>query len=215
MIEHIIFDVDKTIYPESCGFGDEMDRRINEFTANFLNIPLEKADSLRKSTIKKYGTTMRWLQTEHNLVDTERYLDYVHPKNVHDYLPHKNEIKEMFHAIKLPFSILSNGTIENINRIINFYGIENLFNPVISIRDNNLVGKPDPSFYNILLSKINIEPKKILLVDDAEQNLVPFSHLGGYVLHVNEKNAPTKDKFDTITNILHLRAYLKNRFNIV
>ena len=80
MIKHIIFDVDKTIYPDSCGFGDEMDRRITQFTSDYIKIPFTEANVLRSTSVKLYGTTLRWLQVEHGLTDTELYLDYVHPK---------------------------------------------------------------------------------------------------------------------------------------
>ena len=86
-VKHIIFDVDKTIYPNSCGFGDEMDRRISEYAANYINTSLVEADELRKISVKNYGTTLRWLQMEHGLTDTDHYLDFVHPKDVENYLP--------------------------------------------------------------------------------------------------------------------------------
>ncbi len=210
MIKHIIFDVDKTIYPDSCGFGDEMDRRISEYAANYINTSLVEADELRKISVKNYGTTLRWLQMEHGLTDTDHYLDFVHPKDVENYLPNRKEVHEVFHGINIPMSILSNGPIENVNRILGFYDISTLFNPIIDIRMNNLKGKPYIEVYEKIVKEINLPISEILFVDDVEDYLIPFHDMGGHVLLVNEKSKPTKMGFDQIRNIIELQDYIQN-----
>ena len=209
MIKHIIFDVDKTIYPDSCGFGDEMDRRISQYTSDFIKVPLSTAHDLRVESTKKYGTTLRWLQLVHGLTDTDHYLDFVHPSNVSDYLPNQDKVKELFESIDIPMSILSNGPIENIDRILNFYSIKGLFNPIIDIKMNNLVGKPDIGVYEKILKAINLPIHEVLFVDDSEDYLVPFHDMGGNVLLVNEHNKPTKYNFNQIKNILEIKEYLE------
>ena len=215
MIKHIIFDVDKTIYPESCGFGDEMDRRISQYTATYIDIPLEDADILRRESFKKYGTTLKWLQTEHGLTDTEHFLDKVHPKNVDQYLPNKNKVRRIFNDISIPMSILSNGPIENIDRILNFYEIKALFHPIVDIKMNNLLGKPNRVAYEYILKQIDCPINQILFVDDVEEYLAPFKNMGGQVLLINETNKTTALGFDQINNILDLPDYLKTVTNIV
>lgn len=209
MIKHIIFDVDKTIYPESCGFGDEMDRRISQYAANYINKPLKDANKLRKLSLKNYGTTLRWLQVEYGLTNTDHYLDYVHPIDVENYLPNKKEIHNVLHKINMPISILSNGPIENVNRILHFYNIKHLFNPIIDIKMNKLKGKPYTEVYENILKQINLPIEEILLVDDVEDYLIPFHDMGGNVLLINEKNKPTKMNFNQIGSILELpKEYL-------
>lgn len=209
MIKHIIFDVDKTIYPESCGFGDEMDRRISEYTVSFINKPLKDVENLRKQSIKKYGTTLRWLQVEYGLTDTEHFLDFVHPVDVENYLPDRKKINEVFHKINVPISILSNGPIENVDRILHYYGLKHLFNPIIDIKMNNLKGKPYVEVYEKILKEINLPVHEILLVDDVEDYLIPFHNMGGKVLLINEKNMPTKMNFNQIGNVMELpKEYL-------
>lgn len=204
MIKHIIFDVDKTIYPASCGFGDEMDRRISQYAADHIDISLEEANRLRKLSVKEYGTTLRWLQLEHGLIDTDHYLDYVHPINVERYLPHRELVKDLFHRIKISISILSNGPIENVDRILHFYGVKHLFDPIVDIKMNNLKGKPYIEVYEKILKEINLPIEEVLLVDDVEDYLIPFHDMGGKVLLINEYEKPTKMGFNEIKNILEL-----------
>ncbi|QEN05434.1 hypothetical protein EW093_12160 [Thiospirochaeta perfilievii] len=209
MIKHIIFDVDKTIYPESCGFGDEMDRRISQYAAKHINLPFEVADELRKTSVKNYGTTLRWLQLEHGLTDTDHYLDFVHPIDVESYLPNKEEIHNILRDIDIPMSILSNGPIENVDRILHFYNIKDLFNPIIDIKMNNLKGKPYIEVYEKILKEINLPINQILFVDDVEDYLIPFHDMGGNVLLINETSKKTRMNFDQLKNILELSDYLK------
>ena len=129
-------------------------------------------------------------------------------KNVHDYLPNKSEIKEVFNSIKIPMSILSNGPMENVNRILDFYNITHLFKPIIDIKMNNLVGKPNAEVYEKILKEINLPIHEVLFVDDVEDYLIPFHDMGGKVLLVNEKNIPTKMNFDQINNILEIKEYI-------
>lgn len=215
MIKHIIFDVDKTIYPESCGFGDEMDSRISEYTATFIDIPLDRANELRKKSVKKYGTTLKWLQVEHGLSDTNHYLDAVHPVDVENYLPNREEINRILNNIDIPMSILSNGPIENVNRVLSYYNIDNLFSPIIDIKMNRLTGKPNKSAYETILNKIDVDIEEILFIDDVEDYLIPFHEMGGNVLLINEQNKNTNMGFDQIKSILYLPDYLKREFNIV
>ncbi len=215
MIKHIIFDVDKTIYPDSCGFGTEMDNRISEYTATFINIPLTEANVLRKKSFKDYGTTLKWLQAEHGLTDIDHYLDAVHPTDVENYLPNKTKVRDVFHNMKIPMSILSNGPMENVHRILQFYDVKDLFHPIVDIKMNNLNGKPNLSAYETVLKEIDIPVNQILFVDDVESYLTPFHEMGGNVLLVNEEKRQTKMGFDQITNILDLPGYLKREFNVV
>lgn len=209
MIKHIIFDVDKTIYPESCGFGDEMDRRISQYAASYINKPIDDANTLRRLSVKNYGTTLRWLQVEHGLTNTDHYLDFVHPVDVENYLPNKKGIHDIFHKINVPISILSNGPIENVDRILHFYEIKHLFNPIIDIKINKLKGKPYTEVYEKILKEINLPINEVLLVDDVEGYLIPFHDMGGNVLLINEYNKPTRMNFDQIGNIMELpKEYL-------
>ncbi len=209
MIKHIIFDVDKTIYPSSCGFGDEMDKKISEYTAKHIGVDFNTANSLRSKSVKEYGTTLRWLQVEHGLTNIDHYLDFVHPKNVEEFLPNRAQVHKTFHSINIPMSILSNGPIENIDRILGFYSIKELFNPIIDIKMNNLKGKPYKEAYEKILKELDLPVQQILFIDDVEDYLAPFHHMAGQVLLINEDKKPTKMGFDQIKNILELPNYLK------
>lgn len=55
MITTILFDMDNTLYPESSGLAEEMNRRINLFVADHLNTDYESAERLRRENLRSTG----------------------------------------------------------------------------------------------------------------------------------------------------------------
>jgi len=43
-----IFDLDNTLYPAECNLFEQVDRRMGEFIADFLDVPYEEARYLQK-----------------------------------------------------------------------------------------------------------------------------------------------------------------------
>jgi HAD superfamily hydrolase (TIGR01549 family) len=53
--------------------------------------------------------------------------------------------------------------------------------------------KPDPEIYDILIKKLNVDPKTCLFVDDDEYKLPPAQKLGmTTILFINQKDLETK-----------------------
>ncbi|MBT6913070.1 MAG: pyrimidine 5'-nucleotidase, partial [Rhodospirillaceae bacterium] len=78
-----IFDLDNTLYPASSDLGAQLGRRMGEFVAKFLDLPLDQARVVQKHYFHTYGTTLRGLMVEKNLQPDE-YLDYVHDLDLSD-----------------------------------------------------------------------------------------------------------------------------------
>ena len=72
-----IFDLDNTLYPAECNLFAQMDVRMGEFIARYLDIPFEEARYLQKHYYRKFGTTLNGLMNVHRL-DPKSFLEYVH-----------------------------------------------------------------------------------------------------------------------------------------
>lgn len=68
---YLLFDLDETLYPSSCGLMQEVSRRMTAFVAGYLKIDPQRAAELRKELSRKYGTTLTGLIREHGLADPE------------------------------------------------------------------------------------------------------------------------------------------------
>ena len=66
-IETWVFDLDNTLYPHHVNLWQQVDERIRDYIAKFLQITQDEAFRLQKDYYKRYGTSMRGLMTEHGM----------------------------------------------------------------------------------------------------------------------------------------------------
>ncbi|MDP6691118.1 MAG: pyrimidine 5'-nucleotidase, partial [Alphaproteobacteria bacterium] len=62
-----IFDLDNTLYPAACDLGVQLGRRMGEFVAQYLDLPLDQARVVQKRYFHAHGTTLRGMMVEHGL----------------------------------------------------------------------------------------------------------------------------------------------------
>src|SRR5207244_4418319 len=65
------------LYPHHLNLWHQVDERIRDFIAAYLEVANEDAFRIQKDFYKRYGTTMRGLMAEHGL-EPDEFLDYVH-----------------------------------------------------------------------------------------------------------------------------------------
>src|SRR6476620_9056502 len=76
-IDTWVFALDNTLYPHHVNLWQQVDVRIGEFIANFLNVPADEARRIQEDYYKRYGTSMRGMMTEHG-ASADDFLAYVH-----------------------------------------------------------------------------------------------------------------------------------------
>jgi putative hydrolase of the HAD superfamily len=204
MIRYLLFDLDNTLYPASCGLGLEMDTRMTNYVADELGLDHDAALRQRRLNARLHGSTLRWLLTE-GMVDVERFLAAVHPRDIGNWLSmaHADQAQAVMSNIDLPASILTNAPKEHAERVLAFLGIRDHFEYIFDVRATNYTGKPAESAYLYALNHIGAAPRETLLVDDVLQYLVPFRHLGGHVVHLSA-TGPNDPDMPTIRSLREL-----------
>ena len=178
MIKIILFDVDNTLYPKDSGLFNEVDKRINKYLEEFLNIPENNQTYIRKKYFYKYGTTLNGLMIHHNVNPIE-YLEYVHNVPVENFIePNPNLKSYLEYANNIKKIIFSNAYNPYIFRILNCLEIKNYFEKFYDIVKFNFVPKPLKEPYINIFKKFNVKPEEVLIVDDAEKNLETAAMLG-------------------------------------
>jgi len=81
----LFFDLDGTLYSNSTGLWDAIRDRMNLYMRDRMGFPEKDVPQLREQYFKMYGTTLRGLQTRHQ-VDVEDYLAFVHDLPLNEYL---------------------------------------------------------------------------------------------------------------------------------
>src|SRR3546814_17158381 len=73
-----VFDLDNMLYnPSTCDLFVHMDRRMNQFIAEYLKLDGASAAHVRETYFKSYGTTLRGLMDMYD-VPPGVFLEYVH-----------------------------------------------------------------------------------------------------------------------------------------
>jgi putative hydrolase of the HAD superfamily len=208
MLSFLLFDLDNTLYPKSCGLDREISRRMTAFAASWLNVSFEEAARLRKTKMVAYGTTLRWLVEEHGLDDQNKFLVAVHPENVGDYIRPTPELRVMLNSLGLPRAILTNAPEEHARRVLTALGAEDLFPRIFDIRSNGFTGKPDQAAYTRPLAEMGWDIRQVLFMDDMPHYLVPFRDMGGQGVLVDEDGLHADTGLPSIKKITELETYI-------
>ena len=210
MINYILFDLDNTLYPASCGIGREMIRRMNIFTADFLGTTVEEAAVMRRDRdSSRFDSTLDWLQKEYSLKNSEDFFKFVHPEDLENFFPLNQKLVSMFEKMTVPASVLTNSSIEHAKNVTDYLGITQYFENIFDLKFNNFKGKPNKSAYENVLSAIGKKAENVLFIDDVPSYLNSFREMGGHVLLVDETSDYCIPDIPSIQEITELEEYLE------
>ena len=178
-IRHLLFDLDNTLYPSTSAIDAGISRRMMEFVADFLKLPMDKAAALRKERMPLYGTTLEWLRTEHGLKDVQAYFNYVHPLSETNELTPDKKLRPFLKSLGLPMTILTNASRVHADTVLDFYDIKDLFESIHDIETNNLQGKPHESAYMNAVKWGGHTLEDTLFFDDHAKYTRGYAAIGG------------------------------------
>lgn len=207
MPDAILFDLDNTLYSESCGVFDLIDQRMNEWLISNLQIPESDVNEFRNKYFVQYGTTLRGLMLHHE-VNPHDFLDYVHDVPVHEFLSADLELRETLEQVKSRKLIFTNSDLKHANRILDALGVRDQFERIFDIEAMNFIPKPNPDPYRLVLEYLRMHPKDVLLIDDMERNLKPAQEMGMRTILIGN-GKPVDDRHHAIENIKELTSILE------
>jgi putative hydrolase of the HAD superfamily len=181
-----VFDLDNTLYPHHLNLWHQVDARIRDFIASYLEVANEDAFRIQKDYYRRYGTTMRGLMAEHGL-QPDVFLDYVH---LIDHSPLQPNPALGAALARLPGRklILTNGTRRHAEAVTRRLAIHEHFEDVYDIVAADLEPKPLAQNYDRFLARHRVDPHKAAMFEDLARNLEVPHALGMItVLVVPEK----------------------------
>lgn len=186
-VEHIIFDLDNTLYSSAAAMDAGITRRMMEAVADFFGVDVETAARMRRENLPKFSTTLEWLRSE-GLSDTEKYFAKVHPENEVDELPPDENLRGLISSIRQSRVILTNAPREHAERVLKKLNVADLFSDIVDIRACGLQGKPYEAAYRTALEKCGGDISNTIFLDDLLKYTDGFLALGGTAVLVGEKN---------------------------
>jgi putative hydrolase of the HAD superfamily len=175
-VEAWVFDLDNTLYPAECNLFAEIDTRMGEFISDRFGLSKEEAQRLRKAYYYKYGTTLAGLMQLHD-VCPKSFLDYVHDIDLSVVAP-APELAAALDALPGRKFVLTNGSDEHAERVIERLGIAGRFEAIFDIRSAQFVPKPDPLCYERFMTAHGVGARETAMFDDLPHNLETAHRLG-------------------------------------
>ena len=189
MIKYILFDADQTLYPASSRIEVEMIRRMNIFTAEFLNITVKEAAQMRAGRDRSYDSTLDWLRRGKGLKSEgiEAFFRAVHPTDFTGFFPKNPLLAEMLSKVTVPCSILTNSWAEHARNVTEYLEISGYFENIFDLVFNNYKGKPNLSAFENVLDFLKLSPSEVLFIDDIPRFTEVFRSIGGSSILIDEE----------------------------
>src|SRR5262245_57154633 len=171
-----VFDLDNTLYPHHLNLWQQVDERIRDYIARFLDVTHEEAFRLQKDYYRRYGTSMRGLLTEHGM-QPDDFLEFVHQIDHSPLIPNPalGAALENLSGRKL---ILANGPRAHAEAVVRRLGIHEHCDAVSDIVAAELEPKPLAATYDRFLVRHGVDPARAAMFEDLARNLETPHALG-------------------------------------
>ena len=204
----LFFDLDDTLYPDSNGLWQAIKNRINLYMIERLGISENDAPALREQYFKMYGTTLRGLQTRHD-VDTEDFLAFVHDLPLQDFLTPNPLQRDVIASLPQRKLIFTNADANHARRVLAALQLNDLFDSIVDIHAVSPYCKPMPESFAIaqeLADEPN--PRKCVMIDDLPRTTRAALDAGmASILYGTEE--PTSEASGVFTDWAHLPILLE------
>ena len=180
----------------SANLFDQIDRRMCDYIAKFLNIREEEAYKIQKHYFRKHGTSLKGMMENHKM-DPAPYLDYVHQIDLSVISP---DIQMKNALDKLPGKkiVFTNASFVYAERVLKRLEIAHQFEDIFDITAAHYLPKPDPIVYRQVVKKYDINPKRSIMVEDIARNLKPAADMGMKTVWVKTDRAWAHADMETI-----------------
>jgi putative hydrolase of the HAD superfamily len=164
-----VFDLDNTLYPHHLNLWQQVDVRIRDYIARFLDVTHDEAFRVQKDYYRRYGTTMRGMMIEHGMKPDD-FLDYVHQID-HTPIQPDPVLGRALEALRGRKLILTNGTRAHADAVMRRLQVHEHFEDVFDIVAGELEPKPLPQTYDRFLARHGVDPRRSALFEDLARNL--------------------------------------------
>jgi putative hydrolase of the HAD superfamily len=170
-IDTWVFDLDHTLYTLDALQQAGMEERICVFVQKHLGLAREPAWEIQKRYLKDYGTTLGGLMRHHD-VDPDAYHDVVNDIDALGLEP-SSALQSALERLPGRRLIFTNNCGRYAAKVLARIGIADLFDDIIDARALDFVPKPQEAAYDKLIARGGFAPKRAVLFDDSQRNLVP------------------------------------------
>lgn len=181
-IDTWVFDLDNTLYPRACNLFAQIDLKITDYVMGVTRLDFQAARALQKAYYRDYGTTLNGLMQEYR-IDPVHFLKTVHAIDYSPVAAHPALVAAIAALPGRKF-VLTNGDVPHAEAVLRRLGGSGLFEAIHDVVAMDYKPKPLRSAYDGLLDGYGIEPRRAVMFDDLDKNLLVPHELGMATVHV-------------------------------
>ena len=211
-IKALLFDLDSTLYPASCGLETAAGLRIEQYMMDHLNMTPEEAKPVRKRLYQKYGGTLPGLHFEYG-TDYYDSLREVHDLDVTQYVQPNPALRDLLRKITVPKVVFTNGYRTYATRVLLALGILEEIDLLIDAIDLFPSPKPSEKAFLRALELLSLPgPEGCVFFDDSRANIDSAKALGFFSVQVASEHHPSDhadahlDRIEDMTSIPELQS---------
>ena len=169
-----MFDLDNTLYPADSNLFAQIDVKMGEFIAKYLDVSLERARYLQKNYYRQFGTTLSGLMKVHNMDPTD-FLDYVHDIDLAP-IPEHPELADAIASLPGKKYIFTAGSRRHAENVAGKIGVLHLFDDIMDIVDTSFIAKEKAEAYDTFLKRHDVDPAQAAMFEDMPHKSAAGPH---------------------------------------
>ena len=171
-----VFDLDNTLYPAECDLFAQIDERMTDFVARYLDMDRSQARALQKQYYAEHGTTLKGMMTMHGMAPDD-FLAHVHQIDLTS-LPHMPDLCDAIAALPGRKLVYTNGSRRHAERVTGWMKLGGSFDGLFGIEDSAFTPKPSQAAYDAFCAHHDVDPARAVFFEDLERNLAPAHAMG-------------------------------------
>ncbi|XP_022922553.1 uncharacterized protein C24B11.05 [Cucurbita moschata] len=179
--ECLLFDMDDTLYPRSCGINLACRKKIEEFMLKYLHMEESEVPRICLDLYVEYGTTMAGLKALGYEFDDDEYHACVHGTLPYEALNPDPVLRNLLLSMPQRKIIFTNADKGHVAQVLHRLDLEDCFEGVICFetlndqssesKSNGILCKPSIEAIQAAIKITDIDPKKTIFFDDSIRNI--------------------------------------------
>ncbi|NOK59852.1 MAG: hypothetical protein GFH27_549291n44 [Chloroflexi bacterium AL-W] len=171
-IQHVVFDLDGTLYPTTAGLEFQIKPTMVRHAAKALGIDKETAHRQLALYRAEFRSSVLGLRQYHG-IDPAAFLDAVFADLDSSQAVLRPGLKDGLAALRrlCSLSLLTNSSRGHAYRMLQQFGLSEVFEVIFSVEDWDFIRKPNPEVFDNLVQRLNVTGEAITLFDDSYLNL--------------------------------------------
>lgn len=173
-----IFDLDNTLHNATPHIFPQINRAMNAYLQQHLQLDEAEAGSLRRHYWQRYGATLLGLIRHHN-TDPQHFLWHTHQfPDLKRMVVGEPLLRHTLRRLPGRKFVFSNAPVHYARAVLRILNVGDLFNAVFSIERVRFRPKPDAYGFLRLCRAHHLQPRRCIMVEDSLENLRTAKKLG-------------------------------------